>query len=69
MTNSRIAVLLAVAALAGCCGDDDAACTQAQYNALAGVIARSPAPYQPYAPQPVFVGCNHTGTMVNCIAQ
>lgn len=68
------AVLL-VLALAGCCGSDDYACqdrqapSTAEQNAiLGGIIAGGG--YRPYqAPQPVFVGCTRTQSVVNCIGQ
>ena len=62
-------IVFLVLMLAGCCGPGDAACTQAQYDALGGVLAGSAAPQSYHAPQPVFVGCTRTGNVVNCIGQ
>ncbi len=61
-------VVLITLGLAGCCGTDDAACTQAQYNALGGMLATSS--YHPYqAPAPAFASCTTGSTgIVNCLS-
>lgn len=67
---TKLIAAAVVLTLAGCCSPGEDACTQAQNNALAGIIAGGGAPYQPYrAPAPVFVSCTHTGIMTNCIGQ
>ena len=63
-TTIWMKVVLITLGLAGCCGSDDAACTQAQNNALGAMLATSS--YRPYqAPAPAFTSCTQYG----CITQ
>ena len=67
-TTIWLKVVLIALGLTGCCGPDDAACTMAQNNALAGMLASSS--YHPYqAPAPVFTSCTTGSTgIVNCLS-
>ena len=58
--------LVIVAALAGCCGPDDEACTEAQNQAL-GAVMSSGGFYPAPQPRPVVnTSCTRVGNTVSC---
>jgi hypothetical protein len=67
-TMRRIMIVGVFLALAGCCGSDEPACTQAQKNALGAMQATSS--YHSYqAPVPVFTSCTTGSTgIANCLS-
>jgi hypothetical protein len=52
-------IVFLVMALAGCCGPDDAACTQAQYNAIGASLLN----------RPVQTSCTNIGGIVTCTSR
>lgn len=58
----RTITLLAALTLAGCCGPGDAACTQAQYNAIGAAMMNQPVYYNQPMPM-ITTSCTRAGCL------